>query len=967
MKTSYLFKIMMPALLLVVLLAGCSKYKYESVPGDPLNVRIYTLDNGLKVYLAVNKDAPRIHTFVGIRVGSKNDPAETTGLSHYFEHLMFKGTSIFGTSDYGAEKPLLDQVEALYEQYRNISDDQQRKAIYAKIDSISQIAAQYAIPNEYDKLMNAIGSRGTNAFTSYDQTAYVENIPSNEVENWAMIQATRFSDPVIRLFHTELETVYEEFNMTLSQDTRKVNDATYSALFPHHPYGTQTIIGSQEHLKNPSIVNLKKHFANYYVPNNMAVCMAGDLNPDEVIQIIDKYLGTLKPGNVPEPKIAQETPITQPIFREVTGIEANSVAITYRLPATDFYQSAIIEMINRMLTNGKAGLMDLNINQQQKALGAGSYTNRLADYNMIQLYGRPKAGQSMDEVRDLMLEQIEKLKNGEFDDDLLEAVINNNKFLQYMQLQNTTNIAFNCLNAFINKDSWKDRVNKLDYQSKLTKADIIDYCKKNFQNNYVVVYKQEGKTDDKKIDKPIITPIPANRDNESEFLAKIKEHSVEPIEPVFLDYEKDLSKFTVKNDIPVVYTKNNTDPIFWLYYLYEMGNNNDKALGTASQYLTYLGTSNRTVEEINKELYKLACSFGVSVDDDEMYIYMYGLTENMEKAMVLLEDRLANALPDKEIYQKRVSDILKSRTDAKLRQQDNFDRLRDYAYWGAKSPLRNILSEKELTNMDPNDLVARIKGLGKYEHKILYYGPLSESQLTDIINRNHAVPETLLPVPPEAVFVEQETKEPTILLANYDAKQIYMAMVHKDGNFDQTIEADRRLYNAYFGGSMNSIVFQEMREARGLAYSANANYRAPVSLDRSYYLSTFIATQTDKMNEAINAFLSILNDMPRSETAFDIAKEYTITNIRTTRILREDILTNYIDSEKLGYTTDPRKAIFEKLPTMNLDNVFAFQQEYVKGQPLTYCILGDLKSLDIKSLEKIGKVKILTQEEIFGY
>ena len=168
----------------MMLTAHAKDYKYQTVPGDKMNTRIYTLDNGLKVYLSVNKEKPRIQTYIAVRTGSRNDPAETTGLAHYLEHIMFKGTRTFGTSDYAAEAPLLDAIEAKYEVYRRITDTQQRKDCYREIDSLSQLAAQYFIPNEYDKLMASIGAQGTNAYTSNAVTCYVEDIPANEVENW---------------------------------------------------------------------------------------------------------------------------------------------------------------------------------------------------------------------------------------------------------------------------------------------------------------------------------------------------------------------------------------------------------------------------------------------------------------------------------------------------------------------------------------------------------------------------------------------------------------------------------------------------------------------------------------------------------------------------------------------------------------------------------------------------------------
>ena len=954
--------------LLAIIIAGCgSAYKYETVPNDPTKTRIYTLDNGLKVYLSVNKDEPRIETYIGVRVGSKNDPAETTGLAHYFEHLMFKGTKNFGTSDYEAEKPLLDKIEQLFETYRNTTDEAERKAIYAVIDSVSQEASKIAIPNEYDKLMASIGANGTNAFTASDVTAYSENIPSNEIENWAKIQADRFTNPVIRLFHTELETVYEEYNMSLTRDSRKVYYNLMNALFPHHTYGTQTTLGTQEHLKNPSITNIKNYFDTYYVPNNMAVIMVGDFNPDEVIKIIDQYFGKMERKELPEFKSEPEQPITAPVVKEVIGLEAEKVALGFRFPAANTDEIKILELVDYMLTNGNAGLIDLNLKQKQKVLKAGSYVNTLADYSFLYLEGTPKEGQTLDEVKDLLLEQLELLKKGEFEEDLLQAVINNFKLERYYQQEYTEYTANTLLNSFVNNIPWKDEVGKIDFQSKLTKQDIVDFCNQHFKNNYAIVYKREGKPDDKKIEKPTITPVSSNRDEESAFLTEIKARTVKPIEPVFVDYEKDMSKLSVKSNIPLLYKKNDINPLFSLNYVFEMGNNNDKVLGTAFKYLDYLGTSTHTAEEIKSEFYKMACSFGVFASNDRVYVYINGLSDNFEKAMDLLEERLADAQADMEIYNTLVDDILKERTDAKLNQQVNFSRLKSYAIYGALSPVTNILSKKELQEMNPEELVNRTKNLKNYEHKIMYYGPLSEKKITELINDKHLAADKLLSVPEAKNFVEQDVTENTILMAEYDAKQIYMAMVYKAGSFDKNIEPIRNLYNEYFGGGMSSIVFQEMREARGLAYSARANYTRPQKPQYAYYINSFIATQNDKMMEAIGAFLEILNDMPESQKAFDIAKENMITNMRTERILRENILWYYLDDIEFGYTTDSRKDIYDNIQNMTLADVKTFQEKYVKGKPYTYCILGDSKNLNLNTLGKIGKIRKLTQEEIFGY
>jgi predicted Zn-dependent peptidase len=368
---------------------------------------------------------------------------------------MFKGTKNFGTSDYETEKPMLDKIEQLFETYRNTTDEELRKAIYAEIDSVSQEASKIAIPNEYDKLMATIGAQGTNAFTSYDLTAYVENIPSNEIENWAKIQSDRFINPVLRLFHTELETVYEEYNLSRTNDDWKVSDAMMSALFPHHPYGTQTVLGTQEHLKNPSIINIKNYFDTYYVPNNMAVILVGDFNPDETIKIVDNYFGKMQKKDIPELKTAIEQPITEPIVKEVIGLETETVSIGFRFPGANSEDFKTLELMDFILTNGKAGLIDLNIVQKQKALHATSYVDENSEYSIFYLEGTPKEGQTLDEVKDLLLGQLELIKNGEFDENLLQSTINNFKLQQYYQQQYSGYTAYTLLLSFINRIEWK--------------------------------------------------------------------------------------------------------------------------------------------------------------------------------------------------------------------------------------------------------------------------------------------------------------------------------------------------------------------------------------------------------------------------------------------------------------------------------------------------------------------------------
>ena len=526
-----------------LLFCSCTGRDYDRVEGDPMQTRIYTLDNGLKVYLTVNRDEPRIQTYIAVRTGSKNDPAESTGLAHYLEHLMFKGTDSFGTIDYAQERPLLDSIEAQYEIYGKTTDEALRRAIYHRIDSFSYQASKFAIANEYDKLMAGIGSTGSNAFTGEDVTCYVENIPSGAVEQWAKVQADRFRNMVIRGFHTELEAVYEEYNIYLTNDGDKVSQAINGILFPHHPYGTQTTIGTQEHLKNPSLVNVKKYYHDWYVPNNIAICMSGDLDPDETLKTIERYFGDWqKSDSLPQLSFPKEEPLKEPVVKEVIGREAESVFLAWPFAGKSDASADKLEVMGEVLSNGMAGLMDLNLNKAQKVLESGAYVMENNDYSALWLYATPKEGQTLEEVRGLMLAEIEKLKQGEWDESLLSAVVNNMKRHRLESLQDNSERAMMFVDAFINGIDWKDVVEQNDRISKLTKQDIIEFANQSLTDGYACVFKRQGiDPNEKKIEKPEISPIETNRDKTSDFVTDVLSMPSKEINPVFIDFEKDLT------------------------------------------------------------------------------------------------------------------------------------------------------------------------------------------------------------------------------------------------------------------------------------------------------------------------------------------------------------------------------------------------------------------------------------------
>lgn len=964
-----IFRSLFLLLFFIVSVSSAQKtYKYENITGDALNARIYKLDNGLTVYISVYKNAPRIQTYIATRAGSKNDPKDATGLAHYLEHMLFKGTDKFGSKDYPKEKVELAKIEALYEVYRKTKDESKRKNIYHKIDSISGYASTFAIANEYDKMLSNLGAKGTNAYTWLEQTVYVNDIPSNQLDKWTTIESERFRNPVLRLFHTELEAVYEEKNRGLDNDGEKSWEALLKGLFPNNTYGSQTTIGTIDHLKNPSLTEIKKYFNTYYVPNNMAICLSGDLDPDATIKMIDEKFGSWKSKPIPAYVPFIEKPILKPVVKEVIGPDAQNVMIGYRFPGIASKDADMIIMINKILSNGKAGLIDLNLNQEQKVLEAGAFDMEFKDYSAHILSGSPKEGQTLEQLKDLLLEQIEKVKKGEFPDWILSAIITDMRLQQTKMYEYNSARADAFVNSFITGRSWKETVNTIDRLSKITKEEIMNFANANYTNNYVLVYKRTG--EDKsvmKVEKPSITPVNVNRDDQSNYLKTVINTPINNIEPVFIDYAADIKKTNLKNGIQVLYNANKENKTFDMYYVFDMGSNQNKKTDVAINYLRYLGTKELTAAQVQQEFFKLGCSFDVYVDEDQTWVSLSGLTENIENATKLFENLLANAQPNEAALENLISDILKKREDAKLNKSEIlFGALTSFGKYGKNSPYTNILSSSELKNLKSTELISIINSVTSFQHSVLYYGDNDIADLTAILNKLHITPEKLTPTPLPVKFQEVEANT-NVYAVNYDMKQAEVIFISKDEKYDKMNVPNIRLFNEYFGGGMSSIVFQEMRESKALAYSVYSNYSMAKKKTENNYVFSYIGTQADKLPEAMAGMMDLVNNMPKAENNFNASKESIIQGIRTERITKANILFNYENAIRLGNDYDIRKDIYARVPMITFDELKSFEENHVKNKKYTILVIGKKESLDIKTLEKYGSVKFLELEEIFGY
>lgn len=945
------------------------QYRYEEVPGDPLKTRIYTLDNGLTVYLSDYKNAPRIQTYIAVRAGSKNDPHTATGLAHYLEHMVFKGSSRLGTQNWAKEKPELDKIEALYNVYRTKTDPAERKRLYHQIDSISGVAATYAVANEYDKLMSNIGARGSNAHTWLEETVYQEDIPANEVRRWAEIQAEHFKEMVPRIFHTELEAVYEEKNRGLDSDGNKQFEALFAALFRKHEYGTQTTIGTIEHLKNPSITEIKKYFDEYYRPNNVAITMSGDLDYDQTIKVIDEQFGDWKPNPaLPTYTPPQEDPIPAPVLKTVLGPEAENVMIGYRLPGNQHPDALALRLIDRLLNNGQAGLFDLDLNQKQLVQGASSYQERANDYSIEILQAGVRSGQKLEQARDLLLAEVEKLKKGDFPDWLLPAVVVNEKLGRQRALESNVARATMMYAAYIAHRPWADVIGEEDRLSQITKQQVVEVANRYFQNNYVVVYKRQGTDPNtQKVEKPAITPVAVNRDAQSEFTKRLLAETPAPVQPTFLDYREDIVRGQLPNGVGVLATRNTENRLFNLSYVFDLGTDSNPRLGVAADYLEFLGDDQHTAAQLQQEFYKLGCAFDVATGGDQTRLVLTGPDESFDQGLALFEHFIRHPRADDKALKDLVTTILKDRADAKLNKRIILNAaLVNYAKYGPKNPFTNILPEKELRTLKPAGLLAELAKLVNTQHRVFYYGPRQVDDLQKILSA--ARPMTALqPVPADKDFVERPITQPTVYWTNFDMVQAELIFLSRGPQYDKALVPRIALYNEYFGGGMAGIVFQELRESKALAYSTYSRYSPPGKLGRSNYIVSYIGAQADKLPEAMAGMQGLLNEMPLADANFTNARAAIRANIAADRITREGILYSYESARRLGLDYDIRRDIYEQVGAMSFDELKAFQRQYVRQQPQAVLVIGRRDKLNFKELAKYGTVKELSLRELFGY
>lgn len=930
----------------------------------------FTLPNGLKVYLSRNPLEPRFYAQVVINAGGKHDPNDATGIAHYLEHMLFKGTDEIGTSNFAAEKALNDQIIAAYDKLFAETNPAKRTAMLGEINKLTVAASKFAIPGELDSLYSRLGADGLNAYTSNEETVYIVSMPKNRIEQWAMVESERFKDPVFRLFQSELETVYEEKNISLDDKEDLLREAVEAQLYKKHPYGTQTVLGTVNHLKNPSLTKMYEFYRRYYVPNNMAIVLSGDIDIAQTRQIIEKHFSSWKPGPAVDFKSPEEAPIkgVERVTVKYKGEE--KVSLAFRTSNYSSNDWAALRMIDMLLDSGNTGLIKLNLVQPQRVRAAGSYPLFHKDYGAQYLYAIPKQGQTLEAAEKLLLEQIELIKQGQFDESIMQAVALDFENTQKRALESNTGRGGIMTEAFLNGRSVEDVLSQPARLRALSKQQVVDTAKRFFGSDYVVGYRRDGEYTLPKIDKPVLEKMQLNPNQKSPFVSKVEALNPPPVEPQWLDVNK---SFTARSYAPGVVLHHNFNPLNDLFNFsisYDYGEKHHAHFCTVMSELNQAGTGDQDAQAVANAFFKLGVTATYSCGDYGFVMNLQGADASFEPALALSEQVLWNAKLDPQRFAAKLDNILTSRADAKQDSQTLRQALRGWIRYGDESGFIDRPSAAELKQASVSQYPLMAEALKKQNFKIYYTGRLPADKVESLVRAQHQPKE--IPVP-----LLNPRQAPPLELIGRNNKPVKIYFLHNPGaqsSIDLMIPGEEvkpnetvlnSFFNEYMDGGMGAVMFQEVRESRALAYSTFAFYAQGTRLGDQDQMLAFIGTQADKTNEALKLLIELMRKPPQSASHFDRALKALENQYRTDRVTFREVFGTVEAWSKMGYDKDPRPLYFDQLDDVQMADLFSYVQNKVASKPLTFAIVGDRAKINLAELKKLGEVEEVKVEQIF--
>ena len=934
-----------------------------------LQVKELKLKNGMTVWLNEDHSQPKVFGAVVVKAGAKDCP--NTGIAHYFEHIMFKGTDRIGTIDYQAEKPWLDSISAQYDLLSQTKDDAERTRIQMHINELSLKAADYMIPNEFNRLISKYGGSRLNAGTGYDMTYYHNSFLPQFIEQWCWLNSERLMNPVFRGFQGELENVYEEKNRA-ADGMGDIQGKIMGTVFKKQPYA-YPIIGSTENLKNPRLSDMSEFYKKYYVASNMGLILCGDITPsDKLTELLEQTFGRVQTGPVPQrgyspmPDIqaGEGCEVTLPI--PLLGIEA----LIYKAP-TDFEPDAIaLELANGLLSNGKAGRLDSLMNEH-KVMMALATTVGFDDAAGTVLLVIPKLLGKMKTAEGRALEQVQQVMDGHFSEQQLEALKQEMLINAKQDLETIDKRSVLLIEAFSKGKTWQDILDKMESIQRVTKADVVAAAKKYYGANHITLTKKYGTSDKETLKQPGYKPIsPKNMDAKSNFAKMLEQMPVQQVAIRTVDFERDVTTQQLNAHATLYYKENPVNDIFSFRLRYLDGKLHTPKLDVLSSYLSQLGTDSLKKQQLEKAWQRIGTTMEVEVGDQTFSLSLTGPDNELKPALQLLAHFLRAAKGDEEALDE-AKDADKVNRKGFGKQKDDvlgpaFHRI----LYGQKSGFLTQLSKKEIKALQSDDLLSLFRELQHYDCELFYCGrrPIEKvatelQQTLPLAQCSRPKADTYRPL--------QQYAEPTVFF--YDvpkSRQNYVVSYDAVSALSTAEERARfALWDEYFGGGMSSVLFQNVREFRSLAYSTDGK-RITTSLVQhpqeplGYITAT--GTQADKTLEALATIDSLLRQMPMKEENLEAARQSALNDIQNDYpTFRE--MGAYVANQRMdGYRTDSHADMARLLPAVNVQDVVQFHQQHIaNNKNRAWIIIGDKKLTDLKALERYGKVVVLKKEDVY--
>lgn len=1011
------------AFVMSMLLMIASMFRTSAQSGD-ISVRIAHLDNGMKVMLCEDHTTAKIYGGVCVHAGSKNDPADATGMAHYLEHMMFKGTDRIGTLSWEAEKPLIDSLAKLYDELSASDNDKEKAAILKQINKVSAEAAQYAIPNEVDAILGKMGGSNVNAFTTNDITTYFNIFPSNQLEKWSKVYAERFRHPVFRLFQSELESVYEEYNMYSDDPFSVFQEDVYKAAFGNHPYGVP-IIGYPEHIKNPSMSKMYSFFYTYYVPSNMTLILVGNFNADAALKVLNKtwchpdagkknlsaeldlseevvnfnpqtktasIAMAKKQGNNTQSQYKQLPKKQMPAIQKFEGKQIINTQqtpiktgeIIFQTEAERNENTIVLELCASILSNSSStGIMDKMLNDGE-LYSCNCYNSPMVDAGIFEIRYTPKLeGQSHEQAEALIFSCLDKLKKGEFSDELFNAV--KMTYLRYAvrDLEDIYSKFFIVLSLDMLNQTGDTYNLMLKRVSQLTKEQLVAVANQYFTDNCMIYRSDVGTKKTESINKPSWKPITSkNTDKKSEFFTEVEHSAVSDFRKQKIDFEKDLSILPINNAFDLYYAKNPCNDIFTMEIVFNYGIINNEDLENAVAYFNQQGTQNMSLEEFNLTLQAMGAEIDMSTSDTKTWLSISGFEKDFNKIIALCQEKLYNTGNDEKKINLLIEDHANMLAIMKESAESWSSALASYAIYGSNS---RYLKDPTLAQMKKYngqmllDMVLKatqkdgyVTFVGNINTKIVKSAVKDNFQLFNVARSKNL---ELIEITSLKDSEKQKSKDLVRPIVNYHSPEVLVLHNSKfiqsniwfyipDNKLDENERMKAKLFNEYYDGGMNGVVFQNIRELRSLGYSASGYMSYDELNRRKAFTIGYLGTQSDKTIDGIKAMSNLLKNMEQKQEKFDLAKESLILQMESSYIHFRDIPSEVQSWKKQGYESDPRSSQISLIANFTMSDINYFFNNNIGKKPMIITVAGNMNRINKKQLAKFGKVTFMKYSDV---